>query len=380
VGTAHHHHGLYSSRVRCLLNADGSLDTNFGDAGVVQLDIGPLLSLDSYDDTIYSINVAANGDILLAGALADAGQDLRAVVVRLDSGGDLVSAFGYGGVLAFQVDSEDTGIRAAVLREDRLYVTGSVADGRYFLAAVYVDPNYGWGYLDSGFATGGIFAAEPPDGYVWARANAIAAAGDYLAIGGTVGTADDRQRMLAMRWDLGDGQMDWERTVSFGDGQWDWADARGVTVTAGTTWTLSRGCPSGCGPSPMRRTTSSRSRIRPGMPLSGMCTTRTGRGRRCRAGIRGSTCPRAASPPSPTRPRSSTAGTAAPTRPTPPSSSSATGSCTRIWMCGCPGTRWATPMGPTPTRPCAEMRWGVWIRRVVARNPDAAPRAVRRHW
>jgi hypothetical protein len=130
------------------------------------------LSLDSYDDTIYSINVAANGDILLAGALADAGQDLRAVVVRLDSGGDLVTAFGSGGVLAFQVDSETTGIRAAVLRDDRLYVTGSVADGRYFLAAVYVDPYYGYGYLDSGFATGGIFAPQAPDGYVWARANA----------------------------------------------------------------------------------------------------------------------------------------------------------------------------------------------------------------
>jgi hypothetical protein len=80
--------------------------------------------LGSDADTIYSINVAANGDILLAGAMADAGQDLRAVVVRLDSGGDLVSAFGSGGVLAFQVDSENTGIRAAVLREDRLYITG----------------------------------------------------------------------------------------------------------------------------------------------------------------------------------------------------------------------------------------------------------------
>jgi hypothetical protein len=53
----------------------------------VQLDIGPPLSLDSCEDTIYSINVAAYGDILLAGALADAGQDLCAVLVRRDSGG-----------------------------------------------------------------------------------------------------------------------------------------------------------------------------------------------------------------------------------------------------------------------------------------------------
>lgn len=74
-------------------NSDGSLDSTFGNSGVVTTD----LQLGS-DDVVYSVALQTDGKIVLAG-YSDNGSNKDAAMVRYNSNGTLDDAFGNSGIV-----------------------------------------------------------------------------------------------------------------------------------------------------------------------------------------------------------------------------------------------------------------------------------------
>jgi len=76
-------------------NTDGSLDTTFGDGGIVITDV-----LNHYSEVCNSMAIQNDGKILVGGYAADSGDDLRHfIVLRYLSNGTLDSSFGTNGVV-----------------------------------------------------------------------------------------------------------------------------------------------------------------------------------------------------------------------------------------------------------------------------------------
>ena len=72
-------------------NADGSLDTTFGTAGIVTTDIQT-----GSDDVAYSLAIQADGKIVLAG-YSDNGSNKNAAILRLNADGTIDTSFGTSG-------------------------------------------------------------------------------------------------------------------------------------------------------------------------------------------------------------------------------------------------------------------------------------------
>lgn len=141
------------------LHADGSLDTDFGNNGVVHVDCA---NADPGQGLAAAIAIDAQGRLLLAGSGdVDPGPAMRSVgiVVRLLPDGAVDAEFGVGGCVT--VSPADTNATAtAVLRSvaidaaDRVYVAGrGDLDGVQGLLAARIDAT---GLLDAGFGIGGI--------------------------------------------------------------------------------------------------------------------------------------------------------------------------------------------------------------------------------
>jgi uncharacterized delta-60 repeat protein len=72
-------------------NTDGTLDSTFGTAGIVTIDVQT-----GSDDVVYSTVIQSDGKILLAG-YSDDGSNKNAAIVRLNSTGTLDTTFGTSG-------------------------------------------------------------------------------------------------------------------------------------------------------------------------------------------------------------------------------------------------------------------------------------------
>ena len=75
------------------LNADGSFDTTFGDAGWVRADVGP------HDDLPRAVAVQADGRIVVAAQLSAPTGPPDFALLRYLADGTLDPTFGTGGVL-----------------------------------------------------------------------------------------------------------------------------------------------------------------------------------------------------------------------------------------------------------------------------------------
>ncbi|MGJ8683551.1 MAG: T9SS type A sorting domain-containing protein [Nonlabens sp.] len=82
-------------------NIDGTLDSTFGNNGVVTIDVQP-----GADDRSYSSDLQLDGKIVLAG-YSDDGTDRDGAVVRLNTDGSLDTSFGVGGKAITNVRFED---------------------------------------------------------------------------------------------------------------------------------------------------------------------------------------------------------------------------------------------------------------------------------
>lgn len=132
-------------------NADGSLDTTFGDAGKV------LITLDAAGDLLTSIAVLPSGKIVVAGALNQNNSNVGFIVARLDSDGSLDTTFGSAGKTITTFGDPAAQANALIVQSDgKVVLVGHSGAGTYselndFALARY-DTN---GSLDSSFGNGG---------------------------------------------------------------------------------------------------------------------------------------------------------------------------------------------------------------------------------
>ncbi|HEY7117659.1 MAG TPA: hypothetical protein VH475_13805 [Tepidisphaeraceae bacterium] len=137
------------------LNANGSLDTTFGDHGVATTALPPSIAMDFGISTDYALAVAVtdDGKIILAGhddvyaqdgALGLMTSDFG--IVRYNVDGSLDNGFGDGGTLRTSFGREDTADAMAITADGKLLVAGTGQPnptGNDFALAQYflVDPN-----------------------------------------------------------------------------------------------------------------------------------------------------------------------------------------------------------------------------------------------
>ncbi|WP_269780358.1 Ig-like domain-containing protein [Methylobacterium sp. Leaf118] len=100
-------------------NADGTLDTSFGDGGTILTPVG------TSDDFAYSVTVQTDGKIVVAGNGYGSGGDADFAVVRYNVDGSLDTGFGTGGKILTPVGaSYDEGRSVMVQADGKIVVAG----------------------------------------------------------------------------------------------------------------------------------------------------------------------------------------------------------------------------------------------------------------
>ena len=127
-------------------NADGSLDTSFGNDGSVTTSLG------ASNDVGQSVAVQADGKIIVAG-YSENGSDYDFALVRYNTDGSLDTSFGSGGIVTTQVAGDDVGLSVVIQPDGKLVVSGYGGfhpDQNFALVRYNAD-----GSLDASFGSGG---------------------------------------------------------------------------------------------------------------------------------------------------------------------------------------------------------------------------------
>lgn len=156
------------------LNADGSLDTSFGDAGKIVFD-SFLPSAQAYD-----VSILADGKILIAGS-DYASQDMQ--VMRLNADGSLDTSFGNGGkALAGAPSAEEQGYKMLVQPDGKILMVGQTSlqysSKPFTVARLNAD-----GTPDTSFGTNGIEQIGHFNPQQGATSLALDATGNILVAG-----------------------------------------------------------------------------------------------------------------------------------------------------------------------------------------------------
>jgi uncharacterized delta-60 repeat protein len=122
-------------------NADGGLDTSFGDSGHVSYSVG------AGPDAAYTVTVQPDGKLLLAGTSQAANFDASFGIVRLNPDGSLDTSFSGDGKAIFPVGLDDRPYSLAVQSDGKI-LAGGATDGNFSVVRLNVD-----GTLDRSFGT-----------------------------------------------------------------------------------------------------------------------------------------------------------------------------------------------------------------------------------
>ncbi len=136
------------------LNADGTLDTDFGTGGVVAQAVTEAPAFG--EDKGYDLVLDADGNILVCGTSFGADYTDRPVVVRFTADGALDTGFGTNGVATIPVGEYPSDFKGIAVQPDgKIVVTGTYGNGLQWwvllLARFEAD-----GSLDNSFGTNGV--------------------------------------------------------------------------------------------------------------------------------------------------------------------------------------------------------------------------------
>jgi len=184
-------------------NADGSLDSGFGNGGKVVTSIG------AGTDQGFSIVVQVDGK-LVVGGYSQMNGTLDFALVRYNSDGSLDSGFGNGGKVTTAIGSSDDQAWAISLQPDGKILAGGVArmNGTEDFALVRYNSD---GTLDSGFGNGGRVTTAFDSGND--RAWSIVLQPDSKIVMGGSATVNGKLDFALARYQT-DGSLD----TSFGNG------------------------------------------------------------------------------------------------------------------------------------------------------------------
>ena len=191
------------------VNADGALDSGFGERGVARtrIDLTP-----GGADNAQDVALAPDGKIVVVGSGRDDANQSRWVVVRYTSRGALDRTFSGDGIMRLPLRGSANGV--AVQRDGKIVAVGS-ADSRWTVLRVSRN-----GSADSTFGGAGVVQTPIRSPNVGDVAKAVAVLGDgRIVVGGTADLGLDSSDFAAVRY-LPGGEGD----PSFG--------ANGVVVTA----------------------------------------------------------------------------------------------------------------------------------------------------
>ena len=186
-------------------NADGSLDTSFGDGGKVTTGFDPA---DVTDDRVAEIVLQPDGKIVAAGTIYN-GSNYDFALARYDPDGSLDSGFGAGGTVTTALGPNHDFASALALQPDGKIVVGGLSEqlsGDGFALARYNAD----GSLDMNFGTLGTTLTRPSG---WAEAIVLQPDGRILAGGWIWAGSDDDYNFGVVRY-RANGALD----ASFGAG------------------------------------------------------------------------------------------------------------------------------------------------------------------
>jgi uncharacterized delta-60 repeat protein len=132
------------------LMADGNLDADFGSNGHL------VVSLADGNEYASAVKVATDGTIYLAGAQSKEDSPVATIVARVDSGGDIETAFGTDGLVTVDRTYSNSGYSLNINENGTVLVAGSnSSNGGYAGSLLQFSSD---GSLDSDFGTDGEFS------------------------------------------------------------------------------------------------------------------------------------------------------------------------------------------------------------------------------
>jgi len=129
-------------------NKDGSLDTGFGENGIV------VRSFSTAED-VNDLALQSDGKIIVAGTFySSATQSNDFLVARFNQNGTLDTSFGTNGIATVNQSSVDIFYSVAIQADNKIVAVGATSQNNYDFAAIRFNAN---GSLDSTFSNGGLF-------------------------------------------------------------------------------------------------------------------------------------------------------------------------------------------------------------------------------
>jgi len=170
----------YATVVR--LNTDGSLDSSFGSAGT------DLLNLGAYSYAL-AVAIQSDGKLVIAGSQSPGLQATNALIARLTTSGALDSSFNGGGAVAQQYAPTGGAFSSfdgvAIQSDGKIVAAGNAAAGGETADAFAVRFNSA-GTQDSSFGHGGVAYAPSATDWLEAGGTVPGAAGVTIATNGDV--------------------------------------------------------------------------------------------------------------------------------------------------------------------------------------------------
>ena len=205
AGVSGYQNGTYAVLAR--YRADGSIDASFGSGGVVTTDLG--------GGAWQSIAVAQDGRVIAAGESIVRGKNPDFALARYTADGSLDSSFGDGGLVAtdFPGPSDDRAWALAIDSDGRVVVGGlstifDSATGQGICCRLALARYAEHGTLDPSFGSGGLVTTDADSGLV-ADALAIDSAGRIVVASGTHGGDDaNEDAKIAVARYTTDGSLD----------------------------------------------------------------------------------------------------------------------------------------------------------------------------
>jgi len=180
------------------LDANGALDSTFGDGGVATVQFATQMW-----SRADALTIQDDGKIVLAGVTDTGGSNYAFGLARLTELGEIDTSFGSGGTVtttfAFDTEIIDYEAHGVAIQPDGKIVafgsgyTETGSRGRFLLARYGAD-----GSLDASFGSGGLVATVPTETSNYGEAMGIQSDGKI------VGTGFSSVRMLLARYDAGD--------------------------------------------------------------------------------------------------------------------------------------------------------------------------------
>jgi uncharacterized delta-60 repeat protein len=187
--------GRFIDFVLARFNADGTLDTSFGDAGKVATDIAGGFA----QERARAVAIQPDGKIVVAGESSLPSGDLAVALVRYNADGTLDTRFGTDGKVFDAPAVPGRAFDVVILSDGRIVVAGDApvaneaGDFGDFLVARYMAN----GSLDPSFGTGGIAITDVSFGTDLALNIVAQPNGALLVSGDPIGTDPDRRTSVA---------------------------------------------------------------------------------------------------------------------------------------------------------------------------------------